>query len=55
MRVDVDDDTSASDIFIIELDDSSGTFHRMRYNAVLHYADEQLNNFHAFNPAYRQK
>ena len=49
MRVDVDDDTSASDTFMIELDDSSGTFHRMRYNAVLRYANKQQDNFHAFN------
>jgi hypothetical protein len=34
-------DISASDIFMLEVDDSSGTFHRMRYDAVLRYADEQ--------------
>ena len=28
-RLDVDDDISASDIFMLELDDSSGTFHGM--------------------------
>jgi hypothetical protein len=48
-RLDVDDDISASDIFMLELDDSSGTFHRMRYDAVLRYADKQQDNFHAFN------
>ena len=47
--VDVDDVISASDIFMLELDDSSGTFHCMRYDAVLHYADEQQDIFHAFN------
>ena len=40
-HLDVDDDISASDIFMLEVDDSSGTFHRMRYDAVLRYADEQ--------------
>ena len=49
MRVDVDDDTSASDIFMIELDDSSGTFHCMQYDVMLRYADEQQDNFHTFN------
>jgi hypothetical protein len=49
VRVDVDDDTSASNIFMIELDDSSGTFHRMRYNAVVRYANKQQDKFHAFN------
>jgi hypothetical protein len=49
VRVDVDDDISAFDIFMLELDDSSGTFHRMRYDAVLHYADEQQDNLHSFN------
>jgi hypothetical protein len=48
-RLNVDDDISASDIFMLELDDSSGTFHHMRYDAVLHYADKQQDNFHAFN------
>ena len=48
-RLDVDDDISASNIFMLELDDSSGTFHRMQYDAVLGYADEQQDNFHAFN------
>jgi hypothetical protein len=48
-RLDVDDDISASNIFMLELDDSSGTFHRMRYDAVLRYADKQQDNFHAFN------
>ena len=48
-HVDVDDDFSASDIFMLELDDLSGTFHHMQYNAVLHYADDQQDNFHAFN------
>ena len=48
-RVDVDDDVSASDIFMLELDDSSGTFHCMQYDAMLHYADEQQDNFHTFN------
>jgi hypothetical protein len=33
-RLDGDDDIFASDIFMLELDDSSGTFHRMRYDAV---------------------
>ena len=47
--VDVDDDISASCIFMLELDDSIGTFHCMRYNAVLHYTDKQHDNFHAFN------
>ncbi len=49
VHVDVDDDISASDIFMLELDDSSGTFHRMQYDAMLRYADEQQDNFHAFN------
>jgi len=50
VHIDVDDDISASGmIFMLELDDSSGTFHRMQYDAVLHYADEQQDNFHAFN------
>ena len=48
-RLDVDDDISASDIFMLELDDSSRSFHRMRYDAVLGYADKQQDNFHAFN------
>ena len=48
--VDVDDDISASDIFMLELDNLSGTFHHMRFDAVLHcYAEEQQGNFHAFN------
>ena len=47
--VDVDDDISASDIFMLELDNLSGTFHHMRFDAVLHYADEQQDSFHAFN------
>jgi len=48
-HVNVDDDFSASDIFMRELDDSSGTFYRMRYNAMLRNADEQQDNFHTFN------
>jgi hypothetical protein len=48
-HVDVDDDISASDIFKLELDDSSGTFYRMQYNAMLHYVNKQQDNFHAFN------
>ena len=48
-RLDVDDDISASNIFMLELDDSSGTFHHMQYDAMLCYADEQQDNFHAFN------
>ena len=48
-HVDVDDDISTSDIFKLELDDSSGTFYRMRYNAMLHYVSKQQDNFHAFN------
>jgi hypothetical protein len=34
-HIDIDDDISTSNIFMLELDDSSGTFHRMRYDAVL--------------------
>jgi len=49
VHLNVDDDISASNIFMLELDDSSGNFHRMQYDAVLHYADEQQDNFHAFN------
>ncbi len=44
-----DDDISTFDIFMLELDDLRGTFHRMRYDAVLRYADKQHDNFHAFN------
>ena len=48
VRVDVDDDISASCIFRLELDDSIRTFHRMRYNAMLRYADEQHDNVFLF-------
>jgi len=47
--VDVDDDISASNIFMLELNNLSGTFHHMRFDAVLCYADKQQGNFHAFN------
>ena len=47
--VDVDDDISASCIFMLELDDSIGTFHRIQYDAMLRYANNQHDNFHAFN------
>jgi hypothetical protein len=40
-RLDVDDDICASNIFMLELDDLSGTFHHMQYDAMLCYADEQ--------------
>ena len=49
LRLNVDDDISTFDIFMLELDDLRGTFHRMRYDAVLRYADKQHDNFHAFN------
>jgi hypothetical protein len=47
--VNVDDDISASDILMLELDNLSGTFHHKRFDAVLRYADEQQDSFHAFN------
>ena len=48
-HVNVDDDISASCIFMLELDDSIGTFRRIQYDAMLRYANNQHDNFHAFN------
>ena len=47
--VDVNFDDPAGRFFLLELDDELGANYRMRYDAVLKYADESQRNFHTFH------